>query len=258
MNVRKNALLVLALLAASTADAQRAVGTRSRSLAAAPAIGMVTDAGGRSVSGSGANTDTIPGRVRFWFGPWICYGDSAITSDLSIGYVCSLGGEVWVVDLKASPPVLAPGVNPFEIPNFGLDLALTADDRFLVVCAGNDAPQEIAVIDLSTRTVTDQYFAGNCVAVEVGKDGSVLLASKSQALVRRLTLDASGHLTDTGETFAEINPVNFALAPSGRIGLLMGYEPSRLRSFTIPGLVPIDTLTPDGIDFPVGELADPS
>jgi hypothetical protein len=256
MNPWPNATLALALVAGSTAEAQRPIRSSGRALASSQVIGLIGDGGARSVFVFDANTDTIIGQVNTGFGP-NCYGDSVITSDLSRAYVATLQGAIWVIDLTTSPPSLASGTNPFEITNFGFDLALTADDRFLLVAAGN-TPQEVAVVDLSTQIVVDEFGTGqDTVAVDVGPDGSVLIASENLNRVRRLTIDGAGQLTDTGEFLVENFALNVYALPSG-VGLVISWLDGLVRSFTVPGLTPIETLPTAGTGIAMAALSDPS
>ncbi len=258
MNAWKNALVVAALLVASTAAAQRATRTLDRSLGSARAIGMVGDGSTRSIVVFDANTDTVLGSVPLGTGATICYGDCVITSDLSLAYVVTVGAVIWVVDLTTSPPSLASGTNPISIPNFGLDIVLTPDERFLIVCGGNN-PHPVAVVDVATRTVVDTFSTGNdCIAVDAGPDGTVLVASDTLNRIKRLEIDATGNLTDTGESLVETNPLNLYELPGETVGLVVVWNTGQVRSFTIPGLALIDTLSTVGADFGVCALADPS
>jgi hypothetical protein len=257
MHARK-ALLVVALLAPSIATGQRAARISSaRAVGAAPAIGMIGDGNTNNVVVFDANTDAILAALPLTVGSGSCYGDGAITSDLSLGFVVTVGSVIWIVDLTTSPPSLASGTNPISLRNFGLDVALTSDDRFLVVCGGN-AVQPIQVVDVATRTVVENFSFGNdTIAVDVGPDGSVLAASDVQNRVRRLTIDATGNLTYTGEFLAETDPINLNVLPGAPFGLLVKWNTRQARSFTMPGLAATATLTAQGSDFGVCALVDP-
>ena len=267
MTARTNALLVLALLASSTAEAQRAAtgsGTRVRSIARA--IGMVADGSSESAVVFDANTDSVLGAVQLGDGAPVCFGDCVITSDLTRGYVATQFAEIWIVDLTTTPPSLASGTNPILINNNGLDLALSPDDRFLVSCGGN-ANQQLEVVDLTTLTLVGTFTSSSWVTAEVGPDNSVVIASEGGDRVRRLVLDATGNLTNPGEVMRETMPLNISIVPDGSIGLLVTYpllnlmgqivSPGRVRSFTIHGMLPIQTFTPPGTDFIVNAIADP-
>src|SRR5262245_35301264 len=257
----KNALLVMALLAAPAAGAQRAAPiAKNRLHSSFRAIGMTADRATDSVVVFDASTDSVLGLIPLDEGNPFCYGDSVITSDLSRGYVVTGFGEVWVVDLTTTPPSLdTSGVNPFPITNNGLDIAITADDRFLLVCQGNE-PGRINVVDTASRTVVGtSSTSSNWVAVDVAADGSVLTSSQSGDRTRRMTLDAAGQLTFASELFFEANPLNVSFVPGAPIGLLVAFLPGRVRSFTVPEMVPIETLTmtlPTN-ELPINALGDP-
>src|SRR5262245_33497623 len=127
-NFSKNALLA-ALLAASASAQGRIRPLQQRNLptnlGTGRTIGMAGDGNELAVLVFDANTATTFGVVQISPGAPLCFGDSVITSDLSRGYVATVFGEIWVVDLTTTPPSLASGNNPFEITNFGLDLAIT-------------------------------------------------------------------------------------------------------------------------------------
>src|SRR5262245_18092440 len=246
----------VALLAASPA-AQRALRPVRQALGPVRAIGMSASPATDFVLVFDANTDAVLGSVRLGPGAVQCSGDCVITSDLSRAYVTTAFGEIWVVDLTTTPPGRATGLNPFEIPSHGIDLALTLDERYLLVAPGNIVNQDLVVVDLATRSVVDELQIGPCIAVSVGRDGSVLAASHApDSVVRRLTIDAAGHLTNTGETLVQVKPLKLSITLGERVGLIVAFEPGIVRSFTLPRLAPIETLMP-GPDFLVGALADP-
>ena len=56
------------------------------------------------------------------------------------------------------------------------------------------------------------FLGSDCDSVDVCRDGSVLVSSTA-GVVRRLVLDASGNLSDTGESLAVDSPQNVTCAP---------------------------------------------
>src|SRR5436190_6851497 len=82
--------------------------------------------------------DTVPRSilVSFYVGTGGSIDDCVISPDGRRGYVTDSNRHVWVVDLTSSPPQLAQGTNPIVLSGRGLDIAATADGRFLVVCDG--------------------------------------------------------------------------------------------------------------------------
>jgi WD40 repeat protein len=121
------------------------------------------------------------------------------------------------------------------------DTSLSPDGKFLVTCDGA-LSQPVSVVDLDTRVETDSYSLGHeCNSVEVCDDGSVLVTALGPKTVRRLTLDATGTLTDTGESMSLWGePNNVVCAPGSTSGVVMSRSYSFLNAFTLPGLVPAD------------------
>jgi len=69
----------------------------------------------------------------------------------------------------------------------------------------------------------------------------VLVTSASFETVRRLTIDGTGTLTDTGDVLASGGePNNVFCAPGGTSGIAITRDAGELRSFTIPGLGLVD------------------
>jgi len=202
---------------------------------AAAQIGMVADETNQ-VTVFDAATNTVLGSVPI--GPGLAVGDCSINAIETLGFVTDFRNRIWVIDLTTSPPTLAAGINPIPISNPGEDTALTADERYLLVCDGSSV-QPVSVIDVETRTEIDTFNLGSdCTSVDVCDDGSVLVTSSTR--VRRLVLDASGQLTDTGDILPLSSAVNVYCAPGGATGFAIS-SGGGLRSFTIPGLAPLDT-----------------
>ncbi len=245
-----NVAAVLALsLGAPTGSAQAAT------------LGMVADNFTNKVTVFDADSDTVLGSVSIPFGAGTrAIGDCVITADQQFGFVTNFQFQVWVIDLTTNPPSLATGINPIPIANSGQDLALSADQRHLVVSDGANV-QPICVIDVASRTMVSQLSLGiSCCSVEVSDDGSVLAASFGTSLVYRLTLDGNGVLSNTGETApAGGRPNNLVRAPGGRSGLVVTREANQVRSFTYPPLTEIDTRPLEhtfgisGITHPAGD-----
>ncbi|MBW2663823.1 MAG: hypothetical protein JRD93_18050 [Deltaproteobacteria bacterium] len=112
-------------------------------------VGMAVNPDG-SVIAFDVSTDTVLGTVST--------GSSqshqcAITADGTLGFVNDdFGSRVWVVDLTASPPRLAPGTNPIPVSNRSGDMSISLDQQFLIVTGiGSVIPQPISVIDISSR-----------------------------------------------------------------------------------------------------------
>lgn len=86
-------------------------------------------------------------------------------------------------------------------------------------------------------------MGSSTTAVDVCSDGSVLATSTRDRTVRRLTIDSTGALTDTGEVLSLrlAEPLNVFCAPDDTSGLVITVFPAELTSFTIPKLNPVDT-----------------
>jgi hypothetical protein len=180
--------------------------------------------------------------------------DVAVMPNQALAFAARRDG-IWVIDLTQSPPALAAGVNPIPTPSrmpFVEDLSLTRDGRFLVASDGS-AFSPIAVIDTNTRAVLGTYhFLTSHNSVEVCDNGSVLVTSvpsgnigdpPAAPVVRRLTIGATGALTDTGQSLAlpGARPNNAICAPGGAVGIVVNYSTGDLRSFALDGMTPIAT-----------------
>lgn len=216
-------------------------------------LGMVADHLTQSVTVFEAGTNRIRGTV-FLGGAFTSIGDCSITFDQTRGFVTDFLSHVWVIDLTASAPVLASGPNPIPISNPGEDTALSPDGKFLLVCDGAGGPLPISVIDVATQTQVSTFSLGtDCNSVDVCEDGSVLVTSPSARTVRRLTLGATGSLSDTGEVMStnpsNDSPNNVYCAPGGRTGIVVQRYPQEIVSFTIPGLHQVDVRALTGRDL---------
>jgi hypothetical protein len=196
----------------------------------------------------------------FSLGP-VFVGDCAISPDGRLGFVSDESHGVWVIDLASSPPQLALGTNPVLISPRGFDLAVTPDGRFVVAC-GEYPPSPVVVVDVATRAVVSTLSLGSqCVALDVCRDGSVLVASSDTEQVRRLVIDATGHLTDSGESLSGVPvPTNVYCAADGHSGVVFTSSLNSVVSFRIPGMTYVTyrrlhglgvsgAMAPDGTKF---------
>ncbi len=212
----------------------------SLATASALTIGMVADNTTQSVTVFDADTGTILGTVFFPIAG--ATGDCSVTADQTRGFVTRFNGEVWVIDLTTSPPSLAPGPNPIPISNLGEDTVITPDNKFLVTCDGS-VSAAVSVIDIATQTEIGTFFLGHdCNSVDICGDNSVIVTSSNTGNVRRLTISPTGVLADTGEVMPSGGePNNAYCAPGSASGVVLTRSAHQIRSFTIPGLVPVDT-----------------
>jgi hypothetical protein len=217
-------------------------------------VGMIVDYTSQQAVVFDATTDMVVGTVALPSG--FDTGDCSMTPDGTQGFVGDFAGRVWAIDLITLPPSLASGPNPILV-NPTLDASIGLDGKFLVVCDGTgNAP--ITVLDIATQTKISSFSLGSdCLAVEVLDDGSVLAAS-SNASLRRLTLNDAGYLTDTGEVLASGgDPNNVFGAPSSTSGIVVNRSQGNIRSFTIPGLVLVDSRPLTGT-FGISGLINPA
>jgi VCBS repeat-containing protein len=200
----------------------------------ATGTGLVADTATNSVVVFDPGTDTITGVVPIPSGGLV--GDVEVSRDGTLGFVTNFGNQVYVIDLKQTPPRLASGTNPIAMSQPGEDLALTPDGQFLLSCDGG-GNTIISVIDIANRTESST-FTSPCNGIQVCADNSVLTSADGVGS-HRLTIDGSGTIIDTGETIAAglINP---GCGRAGITGLALNYGAPFITSYAIPGLGQID------------------
>ena len=221
----------------------------------AQTLGMIVDHTTKKVVVFDADTDTVTGSVTIGSGS---NGDCSISLDQRLGFATDFLNHVWAINL--SPVGLASGTNPIPIANPGEDSSLSPNGNHLVVCDGG-ALTPVSIIDIGARAEIGTLFTGSpdCNSVDVATTGSVLVTSSNAEEVRRLTIDSSGTLTNTGEVMsAGGQPNNVVVAPDGASGIVITREQATIKSFTIPGLTPVDTraLSGFGISGAINPAAD--
>lgn len=211
----------------------------ARSAAAETNIGLVVDNGSDVVIAFDVDSGEVFGAARIPDG--LTSGDCTISTSPTEtrAFVTDFNSQLWSFDLTKSPPESS---GPIPISNPGEDVALSPDRSFAVVCDGsNFAP--VSVIDVVDGVEVDAFDLGSdCNSVDVCSDGSVLVTSTS-GNVRRLLLDGSGTLSDTGEIMFVDFPVNVACAPGAASGIVALPDSGAIQSFTVPGLAPVDVRT---------------
>ena len=159
--------------------------------------------------------------------------DCAIAPDGQKGFTTDFDSRLWAIDLSATPPRLAGQPNPIPISNPGEDVSITADGRYVVTCDGVRL-SPVSVVDVASQTEISTFDTGSdCDAVEACADGSVLVSSVEANSVKRLTIDESGTLTDTGDSLGVFGPINVYCAPDLQSGILVSRYGS-VVSFTLP------------------------
>ena len=132
----------------------------------------------------------------------------------------------------------------------------SCDGRWAVVVGANSATP-VALVDLAaaTQVATVPYAGKLARAAAVGDDNSSVLVvidnptNTDASAIRRLTIGAAGTLVDAGEELflGSEYVIKVRVAPGSRIGVaLTAAVPSRLVSFTIPGLRVVGSVTLGG------------
>jgi len=219
--------------------------------------GAVRDAGPHPVIVFNADTDTIIGTVVLNLTSEGFLHDAVIVPGAFQAFVTSSsvvplsGGAMWVIDLSPVVAALAGGINPIVMANPGTDIAVTPDHRFIVASDGTtgfppivDAPP-MSVVEVATRLEVSTFATiSDNSAVDVCENNSVLMASNNGLVVRRLSVNSAGTLSDTGES-SPIKALNVACAPGSTFGVAVGAPdpgptPGLITSFAMPGLTTVD------------------
>ena len=166
------------------------------------------------------------------------YGDGCVISpDGGLGIAGDAERRIWLIDLQATPPQLAPGPNPIATTAQGGFLAASKDGRYVVVGGGYPG-HALSVVDLDVRAEVSTFDLGTeCSGIDVCRDGSVLVSTYGS--VRRLVIDAAGNLSDTGESFPGAATQQPVCAPDGRSGVVFDGWFSTLISFRTSGMIPV-------------------
>lgn len=200
-------------------------------------IGMVVDIEG-DVIVFDPGTDTVLAHVDLPFGT---SGDCAITADGKLGFVSNRGRRIYVIDLETLG--LAGGTNPIVVSNQAYDISITHDSKY-IISSGATILQPLAVVDIEARSEISTFSTGlGNSSVEACDDGSVLVGifigppPSYSGVIRRLTIDAMGVLSDTGEELdlASFRPFDVACVPGSETGLTARFvNPGVVSSFPIP------------------------
>jgi hypothetical protein len=163
--------------------------------------------------------------------------DCSIAGDQSKGFVTTLNGKVYSIDLQTLN--ISSGTNPIPISNKGEDTSLSANQKYLLV-TGDDV-EPVSVVDINNQSeVTALAVSDDYISSEVCSNGSVLLSSSS-GKVHRFMMSESGSLTDTGEEFDAGSSVNNVIcSPDGNSGIAILRFPGTIKSFIVSGMTPVD------------------
>jgi 6-phosphogluconolactonase (cycloisomerase 2 family) len=127
--------------------------------------------------------------------------------------------ELFVVDLKASPPNLAQTVKVGRQPS---GLAVSRDGRLALVANRDSKSISVLAIENGVVTVTDTIEVGDSVgAVAITPDGRRAIATKTLAhKAALLTISETGKVGIERDLWVGLFPWNVAIAPDGATALV--------------------------------------
>jgi len=169
-------------------------------------------------------------------------GACAVNADESLAFVTD-DWSVWFIDLEGPHPKPATGTNPILTSDRGLGLAVSQDQKRLLVCG---ARARISVIDIASREEIAVFNLGSgCDAIDVCTDGTVLVATSERGVVRSLILEDDGSLRDSTRRLAvgggwATTPWSVACDPGGTTGRATYGDPPEIVMFSVPSLEPIE------------------
>lgn len=212
-------------------------------VAAAP-LGMVSDNDADRLSIFNADLDIVTASLDVR--PGMALGDCVVSGDERTGITSSSGGAITFIELANGG--MAWGDNSdLEISNLGVDMALSPDDRYLVLAGGGALQQPLSVVSTATRqeVATSSLFADH-TSVEFCDNGTLLVTTTQGQYfdwqVDNALYDA--RLEEDGQVMAGSHrlssgarPNNTSCAPGSLSGVLLDRE-GGLTSFTLPGLEP--------------------
>ena len=130
---------------------------------------------------------------------------------------------IWVLDLKATPPGLASGVNFIDVQTGPTDLAITPDGRFLVSGTGFNLFDPMASVDIASRSLVRHLIqqgpfgtvVGRLQSVEACDDGSIIVTQTANS-ARRVAIDDNGVLSLPRVSSLPLFYINGACAPGSQ------------------------------------------
>jgi hypothetical protein len=209
-------------------------------------IGLVANNGSSSATVFDPTTNTALGSVSIPNNP-VAVGDTVITNNGTLAFVSGFNSELTVLDLSnPSTPTLASGINQIPIANPGEHITITPDQQFLVVTDGSGTTP-ISVVNVASRTQVSTLSLGTDIESSAASNtGSVFVGSAFSNVVRELTIDGSGTLTDTGKSMSATDPNNIYLAPGDASGVVVSFLGGSVESFLTSSLTPVDTRSVTG------------
>ena len=168
--------------------------------------------------------------------------DTVIDPAGQFAYVSDFSPQrIWVVDLATQ--ALASGTNPIVIGFFAEDLDITSDGQYLLVTDGGSG-NAISSISTTTRTVVNTFNVGTTANAVTTRGSDVLVGDFNGAIVRRLSINGSGVLSNTGQASgAGTGGFNTTISPSGATALV--HEPSgTVTSILVSGMSTVNSAAP--------------
>lgn len=149
--------------------------------------------------------------------------DVAITSNGKTAIVSNFGdSKIFFIDISGGFDVVPTILGQSRVPFFAEDLAITPDDKYVLVTDGGFASR-IAVFDIANRhLVNNQNFPGvYSNAVAVSSDGqNVLTADYFAGKINLFTINADGMLTFVQtKNVLPARPVNVSISPDGKTAI---------------------------------------
>ena len=225
-------------------------------------IGMLLDTRDR-VHIFDADSDTILNTVTLPGSPvGRTQVDCAVTADGSLGFVSDLVLRgIWVLDLKATPPGLASGVNFIDVQTGPTDLTITPDGRFLVSGTGFNLFDPMASVDIASRSLVSHLIqqgpfgtvVGRLQSVEACDDGSMIVTQTANS-AKRVAIDDEGVLSfATGLLDLPLFYINGACAPGSQTAVFSRGNDKlsppfngQMRSVSLPDLTNIQIVPTGG------------
>jgi len=146
--------------------------------------------------------------------------DLVITSDGKTAIVSNFGdSKIFFIDISGGFDVAPTLLGQTRIPFFAEDMAITPDDKYVLVTDGGFASR-IAVVDIAGRYVVGNQNFGNVYsnAIAITPDGkTVLTADYFAGKINQFTFDPEDGILTFVHAFHVLpaRPVNVAISPDG-------------------------------------------